>query len=254
MGTIDSISAPIQPADRFMSRALWWLSLVVAPAVLIALELFHPANFTKDPGMYAYLSQPEQHSSDHYALGYFGPDWWFVLHMIQTPMVCLVAIGLWRLLAPVGAADGPLAMAAAWLARVSVFAFLVFYTILDAIGGIGLGRSIVVLKGWIADGTLKKEQADGAIALLNRMWVDDKVGGVGSLISHGGSYAVLAATVLIVVALFPARRIHWLPAILLVAFGYQLQESHAAPHGPIAFALLIAAALVMAWQGRKQPV
>jgi hypothetical protein len=55
-----------------------------------------------------------------------------------------------------------------------------------------------------------------------------------------------------VVALLPARRIHWLPAILLVAFGYQLQESHAAPHGPTAFALLILAAGVMAWQGRAQ--
>jgi hypothetical protein len=252
MGTIDSISAPVEPADRFMARVLWWLSLVVAPAVLITLELFHPANFTKEPGMYAYLSHPEHYMPDHYALGYFGPDWWFALHMIQTPMVCLVAIGLWRLLAPVGAADGLLAMAAAWLARVAVFVFLVFYTVLDGIGGIGLGRSIVVLQGMIADGTLKKEQADGAIALLNAMWVDPKVGGVGSFISLGGSYAILLATLLIVAALLPARRIHWLPALLLVAFGYQLQESHAAPHGPIAFALLIVAAFVMAWQGRKQ--
>ena len=70
--------------------------------MLIALELFHPANFTEKPGMYAYLSHPEQHSADHYALGYFGPHWWFALHMTQTPMVGLVAIGLWRLLAPVG--------------------------------------------------------------------------------------------------------------------------------------------------------
>ena len=90
-------------------------------------------------------------------------------------------------------------------------------------------------------------QADGAIALLNAMWVDPKVGGVGSFISLTGSYAILAATVLAVAALLPARRIHWLPALLLVAFGYQLQESHAAPHGPIAFALLIVAAFVMAW-------
>jgi len=167
-------------------------------------------------------------------------------------MVCLVANRLWRLLAPVGAADGLLAMAAAWLARVAVFVFLVFYTVLDGIGGIGLGRSIVVLQGMIADKTLTKDQADGAIGLLNAMWVDPKVGGVGSFISLGGSYAILLAALLIVAALLPARRIHWLPALLLVAFGYQLQESHAAPHGPIAFALLIVAAFVMAWQGRKQ--
>ena len=89
MGATDTLSAPVEPADRFMARALWWLCLVVAPAVLIALELFHPANFTKDPGMYAYLSQPEQHSDKHYALDYFGPNWWFTLHMIQTPTVGL---------------------------------------------------------------------------------------------------------------------------------------------------------------------
>ena len=163
MGTIDLISAPVEPADRFMARVLWWLSLVVAPAVLITLELFHPANFTREPrDVRLPLASRALHDPDHYALGYFGPDWWFALHMIQTPMVCLVAIGLWRLLAPVGAADGPLAMAAAWLARVAVFVFLVFYTVLDAIGGIGSAAAIVVLQGMIADGTLKKEQADGA--------------------------------------------------------------------------------------------
>src|SRR3569833_1800437 len=253
MGAIDSVSAPIEPADRFMARALWWLSLAVEPAILITLELFHPANFTEKPGMYDYLSHPEHYMPDHYALGYFGPDWWFTLFLFLLLLVCLVVFGLWRLLAPVGAADGPLAMTAAWLGRVSVFVFLVFYTVLDAIGGIGLGRSIVVLQGMIADKAITKEQADGAIALLNAMWVDPKVGGVGSFISLTGSYSILAATVLAVVALLPARRVHWVPALLLIAFGYQLQDSHAAPHGPIAFALLILAALVMAWQGRKQP-
>jgi len=34
---------------------LWWVCLVAAPLVLVAIELFHPAGFTKEPGMYAYL-------------------------------------------------------------------------------------------------------------------------------------------------------------------------------------------------------
>ena len=241
------------PADRVMARALWWLCLVVAPAVLIGLELFHPANFTQNPGMYAYLSHAGHREPGFQALGYFGPHWWFALHVVQTPMVCLVAIGLWRLLASVSAADGAVALVASWLARVSIFAFVVFYSVLDSVGGIGLGRSIVVLQDMVADGKLDPRQAEGAVALLNAMWTDPLIGGVGSLISLGGSYAVLSAAVLIVVALAAARRIHWLPAVLLIAFGYQLQVSHAAPHGPIAFALLIAAALVMSWQQRNQP-
>ena len=73
-----------------MKRILWWVCLLLAPAVLIGLELFHPANFTNHPGMYQYLSQPEPHSANHHeALDYFGPRWWLVLHMIQTPMVGL---------------------------------------------------------------------------------------------------------------------------------------------------------------------
>ena len=46
-------------------KGLWWLCLVVAPAVLVGIELFHPAGFTMtaghphNPGMYEYLSIPE---------------------------------------------------------------------------------------------------------------------------------------------------------------------------------------------------
>ena len=59
---------------------------LLAPAVLIGLELFHPSNFTAHPGMYQYLSQAEPHSAaHHHALDCFGPRWWLVLHMIQTP-------------------------------------------------------------------------------------------------------------------------------------------------------------------------
>jgi hypothetical protein len=36
-----------------VEKVLWWLGLVVAPVVLISIELFHPAGFTADPpGMY----------------------------------------------------------------------------------------------------------------------------------------------------------------------------------------------------------
>lgn len=244
-------AVPVAAADRIMANLLWWLCLIVAPAILIGLELFHPANFTADPGMYAYLSQSEHHESRFRALDYFGPHWWFVLHAVQTPMVCLVSIGLWQLLRPVGAADGIAAMVAAWLARLAVFVFLVCYTVLDAVGGIGLGRSIVVLQGLLADGKLAPAQLDGAVLLLNTMWTDRFLGGVGSVVSLGGSFAVLFAAILIALALLLARRLHWLPAILLVAFGWQLWIAHASPHGPIAFALLIAASGVMRWQQRR---
>ena|SRR5215218_672240 len=85
-----------EDADSLVDWMLWWLCLFVAPLVLVAIELFHPAGFTSKPGMWVYLSEPQPHHEAHRALGYPGPEWWFTLHMIQTPMVGLVAIGLWR--------------------------------------------------------------------------------------------------------------------------------------------------------------
>ena len=41
------------------------------------------------------------------------------------------------------------------------------------------------------------------------------------------------------------------PLVLLVGFGWELQESHTMPHGPIAFTLLLVAALWMWWAQRR---
>ncbi len=60
--------------------------------MLIAIELFHPAGFTAHPGMYQFLAQPERDQPQFQALAYYGPGWWFTLHMIQTPTVGLVAV------------------------------------------------------------------------------------------------------------------------------------------------------------------
>ena len=116
-------------------RIVWIFGAIVAPAILALIELFHPAGFTVDPGMYQYLSHPEVHDHAHHALDYFGPDWWFWLHMIQTPAVVLVAIAL-AMSATVLSDGGAIpAQIAAWAARISLYIFAVYYTVLDAIGG-----------------------------------------------------------------------------------------------------------------------
>jgi hypothetical protein len=148
MPAIDPERATYSTPDRRMKQVLWWICLLAAPLVLITIELFHPANFTASPGpgMYQFLSHAEHYDPTYQALGYFGPEWWFALHMIQTPMVGLVAVGLWLMVDDVGGADGGAAMVCAWLARVAIFVFAIYFTILDAIGGIGLGRTIVVVE------------------------------------------------------------------------------------------------------------
>ena len=249
--------------DEGVEKVLWWLGLVVAPAVLIGIELFHPAYFTypPGPGMYQFLSKPEPYDPRYVALAYPGPDWWFILHMIQTPMVGLVAVGLWLLVGRIGGADGNFAVALAWLSRAATLVFLIYYTALDSIGGTGLGRLLLNTQ-CLAYGTqcsananpkppLTPEQVEGIARLLDMNWVDPWVGGVGSFISHTGSYAVLAASVFAASALALARKVGWPALVLLLAFGWELQTSHASPHGPIAFGLLIASTLWIWWSGRS---
>ncbi len=234
-------------SNESIRRCLWWLCLLVAPLVLLAIELFHPAGFTRSsacpdcPGMYAYLSVPHPYLPQFKALAYPGPHWWFWLHMIQTPMVALVAIGLWLI---AGRADsGPAgALALGWLSRLSTLVFLIYYTALDSIGGFGLGRAILNSQRLAADGKLSPEGLQGAITLLDANWTDPWVGGVGSFISLTGSWAVFVSTVLLALALALARRAPRPALLLLLVFGWELQMSHTNPHGPIAFAALIAAA------------
>src|SRR5665213_1369426 len=238
-------------SNQGMKSVLWWVCLVAAPAGLLGIELFHPAGFTTQPGMYQFLSKPELNQPQFMALGYFGPNWWFTLHMIQTPLVGLVAVGLWLLVDPIDRPDGTLAVTLAWLARLATFVFLIYYTALDSIGGFGLGRSILTSQALVADGKLNPQQLDGIVLLLNTVWVDPWVGGVGSFISLTGSWAIFIATVLAALALLVSRKVSWPPLIILVAFGWELQDSHAAMHGPIAFGLLIIASVWLWWSRRR---
>ena len=86
-------------SDGAVRSALWWVCLLLAPLGLIAVELFHPAGFTAIPGCISSCRISEAYQPQFQALGYFGPMWWFTLHMIQTPMVALVVVGLWLILA-----------------------------------------------------------------------------------------------------------------------------------------------------------
>jgi predicted Rdx family selenoprotein len=136
----------------------------------------------------------------------------------------------------------------AWLARAAIFVFAVYFTVLDAIGGIGLGRTIVVVESLKLD----DKQLDVIKMLLNKMWTDPLVGGVGSFISLTASWAAFAASLLVAATLLLSHRAGWVNMAVLVAFGWELQESHAALHGPSAFALLIVAAGWLWWTRRRR--
>jgi len=233
-------------------RALAFLSLVVAPVLLAGIELFHPAHFTLNPGMTEFLSQPQARDPNFNAITYFGPQWWFLLHMVQTPLVVVVAFGLLSLTDTFGRDATAQYLPFAWLSRVATVVFMTYYTVLDGIGGIALGRELVILKELLAAGTISEADAQAIRLFLDRLWVDPGVGGVGSVVSLVGSWAVFIAAVSAAAYLFLNRKATWLEAALLAGFGWELQVAHASYHGPIAFTLLaIAAALLLS---RKRPL
>ena len=233
-------------------RALAFLSLVVAPLLLAGIELFHPAHFTLDPGMTSFLSHPQPHDPYFNAIAYFGPEWWFLMHMVQTPLVVVVAFGLLHLTDAFGRDATARFMPLAWASRIATVIFMIFYTVLDGIGGIGLGRELVILKDLLAAGTIAESDAHAIRFFLDRVWVDPWVGGVGSFISLGGSWAVFTAALCAAGYLALNRKATWLEAALLIGFGWELQVAHASYHGPIAFSLLAVASVLQL--SRKGPL
>jgi hypothetical protein len=142
----------------------------------------------------------------------------------------------------------------AWLSRIATFVTIIYFTALDAIGGFGLGRYILVTQEFAAAGKLSQEQLSGVMAVLNALWVDAWVGGVGSFTSVTASWAVFFAALFGALALFLAKRAPVVPLVIFVAvFGWQLQLTHAALHGPIAFAGLIVSAAWIWFRGGTKP-
>ncbi|MEM7056899.1 MAG: hypothetical protein AAF557_04875 [Pseudomonadota bacterium] len=242
-------------------RFLWILCLIVAPPILVIIELFHPAAFTKSPGMFEYLRTGHSHTDGHHALGYFGPDWWFWLHMIQTPTVCMIAVGLILTASQADSIPGRGLFLAivSWAARAAIFIFAVYYTALDSIGGIGLGRTIEIVNEFQESGKIGESQLEAVALVLNTTWVDPWVGGVGSWISLTGSWAIFIGAVLtgMTVLLSQAKRhLIWfsgsgvltiLAVLALVVGAWFVQESHACCTGPLGFGLIFVFGALTFW-------
>ena len=233
-------------------RIMIFICLVLSPLVLTGMELFHPAHFTANPGMTAYLCHPQPHDPHYDALAYFGPHWWFLLHMVQTPLVVLVGIGL-LILGDVFYRDPaykPKGEIFSWISRIAIFLFVVYFTVLDSIGGIALGRQLLVIDQLFAAGEISGYDAHVIQRFLDVMWVDSWVGGVGSFVSLTGSWAVFVAACSLAIYLILNKKINIVSFALLLVFGWELQLAHASYHGPIAFSSLALATIIYLYQSR----
>jgi hypothetical protein len=86
--------------------------------------------------------------------------------MIQTPLVCLVAIGMWLLVSGVRDNDRTIAVISARLSRISRFLFMVYYTVLDSIGGIGLGKAIAITNYYASEAAGVKQFSSKQLAAV----------------------------------------------------------------------------------------
>jgi hypothetical protein len=195
------------------------------------MEIFHPHGFSSH--VYEYLS-----ASHHL---YFGPEWWIALHLVQTPLVAAVGFGL--LLASRGIPG-----ALAWVGRIAVALFIVYYAALDTIAGVAVGILIDHTTGWT--GT----HADTAHELVQFLFTNKGLGGTGSALSEGGSWLAFVAFSLIALALARAGA-PILVAFLFAAGGVLIEIAHTNPYGPLGFGcVLVGAILLIPWRAASRPL
>jgi hypothetical protein len=163
------------------------------PAVLGILDIFHPT----------FTGQIVDSISAHL-------NWWIILHILQLPLFCLLALSVYLLL------DG---VQGRWavLSKVALGIFVAFYPALDAILGVGTGILATDAKGTI-----------GMVQALTSAMVDAYfTSNLATLVGALGGFAWAIALLLAVLALSKpvrSRRLLIIAVVLaaLALFYYQL--------------------------------
>lgn len=127
-------------------------------------------------------------------------QWWVTLHVILLPVLPLLGVGLWVLLAP---APTPLR----WLGRLAAYGYATFYTGLDAVAG-------------IAAGTVEHDSG-GVSPLTARLFE------VGDVLGYVGAWCFLVGGVCVVAAV--VRHGRWrgvAGGVLLLAAAVSFLDSH----------------------------
>lgn len=161
----------------FRSRWVRAVAVGVPGVVLAGFGLAHPA------GLHAGNAQ-----------------WWATLHVLLLPVLPLLAVGLWVLLAP---AAWPLR----WLGRLAAYGYAAFYTGLDAVAG-------------IAAGTVEHDSG-GVSPLTARLFE------VGDVLGYVGAWCFLVGSVCVVADVAWHAGLRGLPgAALLLVAGVSFLDSH----------------------------
>lgn len=146
---------------------------------------------------------------------------WFLLHLAGLFVFPLVGVGL---VVPLAGRRDPVA----WVVRVSAYVYATAYTALDVVSGLGAG--------WITS-----RLPDGASRPQEVSWLFR----LGTPIGEVGSWALLVATVLLVLDALRRRGVAALPLLLLPAGAWAVHVDHIfAPVGALGMALVSAGTLL----------
>jgi hypothetical protein len=204
---------------------LWHLStpsrrllLIAPPLVLAGFTVLHP--------------QPDENTQ---AL-LDASTWFMAYHMIQLPLIGLVAISVFLLADEFGRASAcPISL--------GMGTFLVFFSAYDTLAGVGTGLAMRGTRG------LPESQQDAVFEIVKTWpavepWVFwlSIIGSVGWILALG--YLTVTARAA------GAQRLEW---ILIGLAGFFLLLGHPAPFGTIAFGSLFTAALIHERQSSRVP-
>lgn len=187
---------------RFPALAV--IGMLVPPLALAALGLTHPHRLTADTAGY-----------------------WHTLHLVLLVIFPLLGVQLWWLLAGLKGVS-------AWLARVLAFVYIVFYSALDVLAGIGTGYTVM------------RATAEGRPELAETTrWLFTQGNALGSV----GVWAFLLACLVTVGALF--MRVGWavVPGglLLLVSAGSFLNSHIYYPRGVVTMLGFAAGFALLQW-------
>jgi hypothetical protein len=187
--------------------------LLGSPLTLAVYEVFHPQ---PDENVQALMD---------------ASTWFMVFHLIQLPLVLLVALSVILLADSFGRAS-------AWTTRAGIGLFLVFFSAYDTLAGVATGYAMRKARDLPAAGQ------DAVFDVVEEWPSLDPVAFPLSIVGAGGW---LIALVALAVA---ARRAgaRWYQWVLIALAGIFLLGGHPFPAGTLAFGCLFLAALLREWR------
>ncbi|HRD56214.1 MAG TPA: hypothetical protein PLC42_07450 [Parachlamydiaceae bacterium] len=199
--------------------------MIVVPIALVFLEWNHPSGFSKN------VAAGLSHMS----------HWWTQLHIIQSFLFGIVAVGAFLLTLHDNGVFGT-------LSKIFILFFAICYLVFDSTAGIGVGFILGMPE---RDPTLDIETVN---KIAQALYTDKIIGGSGSFFSLFGSWSWLLGIgfAIISIALRNRRLSFWkliLPLLLLAVSAYMLYVGHYSPYGPIAFATFALASVWMDFFG-----